>query len=89
MFAWLLMMLGDCWGVSPVGSPGHNGMPCPQGKGSCHGVASALGLGQSAPGVRVLALTTSPLHAVQRAALFMYCRASTVEEGVKKHFLSS
>lgn len=47
-------------------------------------MANALGLGWSAPGVCVLALRTSPPHAMRCAALSVYCRASTVEEeGVK------
>lgn len=92
MFAWLLMVLGVCWAVNLVRSePGVE--PWVQrdvlswGKGSC--------LGQNAPGVRVPAIRTSPLHAVHCAALSMYCRASTVqEEGGQKNptehiFLSS
>lgn len=46
--------------MSLVRVPRCNGMA--QGRGSFHGVANALGLGQSTPGVCVSALKTSPLH---------------------------
>lgn len=44
-------------------------------------MASALSLGQSAPGVCVPALRTSRLYAVHCAVLSMYCRVSVVQEG--------
>lgn len=69
MLTWLLVVAGEdsqCDGMA-------------QGRGSFHGVGSALGLGQSAPGV-----VCQP----SRQALYMSCKASTVE-GVKTRFLFS